>query len=287
MKKQEYIDFGLHFWLSPDTIERTLCKIFGMTPEDFFCKKEFSSMHIYETAKMFFSLKNGKPESYLLQSAEFYGHTFHIHNTVLIPRNDTEVLVKVCLDTLLKKGDTKNTFYVDVWTGSACIAISVIKELEPLRFTWSYALDISESALEIARKNIESHQIDVLHLQKSNLLESLYNETDIQGKKLCITANLPYIKEGDYENMDQSVRDHEPDIALYGGAETGFELYQKLIKQCFQIQQIHALESIDLFIEIGFDQKEYSEKYLQELGLSFTYFPDNAGKSRVIYIYGF
>ena len=65
-----------------------------------------------------------------------------------------------------------------------------------------------------------------------------------------VTANLPYIKDNDFENIDDSVDKHEPHLALFGGPETGFELYEKLINQ---LQNIKA-DTIALFIEIGFDQ---------------------------------
>jgi len=65
--------------------------------------------------------------------------------------------------------------------------------------------------------------------------------------------------------MDSSVILHEPDTALYGGNKTGFELYERLIKQCFSLKKILSLKNIILIIEIGFDQKETSARFLEEL----------------------
>lgn len=287
MKKQAYIDLGLHFWLKSDLIERTLCEIFHISKKDLFCKKELSVNCIYEVQKAFYALKNGKPEAYTLEKADFYGRKFYVNNEVLIPRNDTEVLVRNFLNTVLAHGNTKGAFYVDVWTGSGCIPISVIHELEPLKFDAAYALDISKGALTVAQKNIETHAKGRIDLRESNLLDALYHEESLYKKHMYLTANLPYIKEGDFENMDVSVMTYEPNTALYGWKETGFELYEVLIKQCFQLKQIHTMQDIHMFIEIWFDQKDNSQTYLQELWLSFEYFKDDANIDRIIHIYGF
>lgn len=141
----------------------------------------------------------------------------------------------------------------------------MIKELHPLKFDRSYALDISSEALKVAEKNAQKFNVSELRLVESDLLAAIFHEEYFFGRALCISANLPYIKNDDHENMDKSVIEHEPNTALYGGEKTGFELYETLIKQCFQMKQVHKIPEIHLFIEIGFDQRECSEAYLREL----------------------
>lgn len=286
MKKQEYIDRGIELGLNPSQIESVLCKVLWVSKESLFTMSEISAKYIYEVQKTFFDMSSWTPEEYTLETANFYGRDFFVDNRVLIPRNDTEVLIKTALKKLNEDIDMQAMTYIDVGTWSACIPVSIVEEMYPLKFTKVLALEISEDALEVAAKNIETHAPGKIELRESNLLSAVFHD-DFEGAKLCITANLPYIKDGDHDNMDESVVRSEPNRALYGGAETGFELYEALIKQCFQMQQVHKISEIHVFIEIGFDQKEVSTNYLSELGLSFEYFRDSANIERVIYITGF
>lgn len=287
MKKQEYIDLGIASGLTPSQIEGVLCRVLQVTKEELFMLKEISSRYIYDIQQNFYNFESGIPEEYALEKANFYGRDFFVDNRVLIPRNDTEVLVRQALQKINTQIDPREMTFVDIWTGSSCIAVSIISEMYPLKFSNAYALDISPDALEVAKENIDSHVPWKIQLRKSNLLSAIFHDENIVGKSLFITANLPYIVDGDHENMDRNVVRHEPDSALYGWSKTGFELYETLIKQCFQMKQIHKLKDIHLFIEIGFDQYEHSKQYLSDLGLSFVYFQDSANIYRVVSIEGF
>lgn len=287
MKKQEYIDMGLESGLSLPQIEGVLCRIMQLSPTQLFTLQELSSKYIYEVQKTFYKIKSGVPEAYSLESTDFYGRSFFVDPRVLIPRNDTEILVKAALNHIHTNNDVSQTVYIDVGTGSACIPVSILLEMHPLKFFQSFALDISQDALHVAKKNSDTYVPGKIELWESNLLEAIFFRDEIQGKHLCITANLPYIKAGDTKNMDTNVLEYEPHSALFWGEKTGFELYERLIKQCFQLQQIQKIKSIHLFIEIGFDQYELSKKFLEDLWLSFEYFLDNASIYRVIHIQGF
>ena len=273
--------------LTPSQIEGVLCSVLKVSKEELFLLKEISSKYIYEVQQNFYHFEEGIPEEYTLEKANFYGKDFFVDQRVLIPRNDTEVLVKEALQKINTSLDPSQFVYLDIGTGSGCIPVSIISEMYPLKFQTSYGLDISPDALEVAKENIEKHIPGKVQLKESNLLSAVFHEESLVWKSLFITANLPYILDGDHENMDASVVKHEPDSALYGGEKTGFELYELLIKQCFQMKQIHKLKDIHLFIEIGFDQYEHSKKFLSDLGLSFVYFTDSANIQRVISIEGF
>lgn len=286
MKKQDYIDRGLEAWCTLPQIESVLCKVLGVSKEDFFLLKDISSKHIYEVQQIFYEMQSGNPEEYTLETANFYGRDFFVDERVLIPRNDTEVLVKIALKKLHEDIDLHDMTYIDVGTGSACIPISLVLEMHPLKFNQAFALEISEDAMDVAVENIETHAPWKIEVRESNLLSGVFHD-DFTKKNLCITANLPYIKDGDHKNMDESVVRSEPNRALYWWAKTGFELYEALIKQCFQMKQVHKIGEIHVFIEIGFDQKEVSKKFLEELGLRFEYFTDSSNIERVIYITGF
>ena len=286
MKKQEYIDIGLGAGLSINEIEWALCMVLEVTKKELFLMHEISSKYIYEVQKVFFKIASGESREYVLEVANFYGRDFYVDDRVLIPRNDTEILVKTMLKELHENINIKNLTYIDVGTGSGCIPISIVEEMRPLKFQNVIALEISQGAMDVAAQNIETFSPGRIELRESNLLSWVFHD-DFSGKDLCISANLPYIKDGDYDNMDQSVVRNEPNRALYGGSKTGFELYIELIKQCFQMKQVHKIGEIHLFIEIGFDQKQVSHEYLEEMWLSFVYFKDTSKIERVIYITGF
>lgn len=283
MKKQEYIDIGIGFWLKPSQIESVLCRVLEISKEELFKLSDISSKYIYETQQVFFKLQSWLSEEYTLTQANFYGRDFYVDERVLIPRNDTEILVQTALKKLHEDIDIKNMIYIDVGTGSWCIPISIVLEMHPLKFDNTIALEISQDAMDVAARNIETHAPWKIELRESDLLSGVFHDETITKKNLCITANLPYIKDGDHENMDTSVVRNEPNRALYGGAKTGFEIYEALIKQCFQMKQVHKLSELHMFIEIGFDQKEHSKKYLEDLWLSFVYFQDSSNIERVIY----
>lgn len=215
---------------------------------------------------------------------EFYSLPFYVDKRVLIPRNDTETLVDQALKCL-KSYSNEEISLIDIGTGSSSIVTAITKNIA-FSLKKIYALDVSPDALEVAKINIEKNNIqEKVSLHKSDLLEIFLSESEnIQSKYLIITANLPYIKNGDIENMDKEVLENEPHIALFGWEQTGFEMYETLIHQIFKIKNIFQLEKIILFIEIWFDQSEYSRQYLSSQWLSFEYFKDLNGINRVIKI---
>lgn len=287
MKKQEYFDMAISGGISIPQMETILQSILKISQTELFKLQDISSKYIYEAQQKIYKIKSWSPQEYILESAHFYGRDFFVDSRVLIPRNDTEILVSKVLKMIHLRANISDTIYIDVWVGSWCIPISIIAEMFPLRFFASYGFDVSAQAIEVATMNRDAFIPGKLEFRESNLLENAFSNEQLSWKKLCVTANLPYIKNWDFNNMDRSVIQHEPKIALYGWEKTGFELYEKLIKQCFQLQHIYKLKEIDIFIEIWFDQYEYSKAFLEELWLSFEYFLDNARIQRVIHIYGF
>ncbi len=201
---------------------------------------------------------------------EFFSLWFYVDGRVLIPRNDTEVIV----EQALQEFHDENITYIDIGTGSWCIAIAILKNLH-FNIQKTYWLDISSDALEVAKINRDKHNLgNTLILTQSDLWEVFLNKTYIiDSKKIIITANLPYIKNGDIANMDKEVLENEPHIALFGWEKTWFEIYEKLIWQILELKILFSLDII-LFIEIWFDQYEYSKNYLTDLCLKFEFYKD-------------
>ena len=174
---------------------------------------------------------NGEPTQHLTGKQEFWGLEFEVTSDVLIPRPETEHLIEVALDRLalreLRAG-RKPIFggeglqIADIGTGSGCIAIALARDLPAATI---YATDISSAALAVAKRNADRHSVSGhIHFVECNLLDITTPEFDL------IVSNPPYVGRREAETLAREVRDHEPEIALYGGEE-GYELYADLITQ--------------------------------------------------------
>ncbi len=223
------------------------------------------------------------PFEYITNKAEFYWLDLYVDERVLIPRNDTEIMVDQAIH-LIDKNISKVT-YIDIWTWSSCIPIAVLKNVNTNNIETSYVIDVSTDALEVSKKNINTHKLEknIIQLEWS-LLEPIIDLIDLKTD-LIITANLPYIKNKDHNNMDSETVQYEPDLALYWWKNTWFELYEKLINQAIKIKLDKNISKITLFIEIWFDQEIYSQNYLNILWLKHNLFNDNWWIVRCICVY--
>jgi methylase of polypeptide subunit release factors len=181
----------------------------------------------------------------------------------------------------LIKSKNENTFTLsDIWTGTSCIPISILNNSNNISHT--FVVDIMKQALEVSKVNIDRHKYSKVITQCHwSLLDPIIK---LLKWNIIITANLPYILDNDFDHMDKETVEHEPDSALYWGPVTWFELYEKLIQQCLELKKSWNINEINLFIEIWFDQKEYSQKYLNNLWLKNIYHKDNWWIERCIHI---
>jgi release factor glutamine methyltransferase len=192
----------------------------------------------------------GEPTQHLNGKQEFWSLEFEVTRDVLIPRPETEHVIEVALDRLAVRelrGGRKQTLsgeglqIADIGTGSGCIAIALAKELPGATI---YATDISLAAIKVAARNAIRHGFgDRIHLILCNLLERFAADArrsppfDSPLIPLCspllfdlIVSNPPYVGRREAATLMGEVRDHEPEIALYGGEE-GYEFYAELIAQ--------------------------------------------------------
>lgn len=254
-------------------------KITGLSKSQLFLSPKIEYKFQKEIDLAIKRLKNWEPVEYIINNAEFYSLDFYVNNNVLTPRNDTEIMVDKAIETIVnipkKINKEPNITLIDIWTWSSCIAISILKNT--FKINNSYVIDISEKALEISKKNIKLHNLEnkikIIHwsLLENFLLDKNYN----LDKNIVITANLPYIKNNDFDNIDKETIQFEPALALYWWKKTWFELYEQLINQIIKLKKENKEKNIYLFIEIWFDQKVYSKKYLDNLDLKFEIFKDN------------
>lgn len=281
MKKENFYELWHNLWINNQNIEKIILKITKLSKSELFLADFIDDKFKDEIIENFEKLKEGEPIEYILWNAEFYSLDFFVDKRVLIPRNDTEIMVDKAIETIVNYDDLS---YIDVWTGSSCIAISILKNTQKIKHC--YVTDISNNALEVAKKNIIKHNLDKkIKIIKSDLLiKFLWNNDYPLSNNLILTANLPYVKVWDYGNMSEETIKYEPYLALYGWKNTWFELYENLIKECFLLKKLNNLKNIYLFIEIWFDQYEYSKQYLEIQELKFNYYKDNNSINRCIKI---
>ncbi len=185
-------------------------------------------------------LKQGEPIEHITHQKEFMKLNFYVDENVLIPRQDTEILVEEVI-TIAKKTRAKKI--LDLCTGSGAIAVSLAKYLENIQIT---ALDISGKALDIAISNAKNNHVqEKITFVESNLFQNLGQE-----KYDIIVSNPPYIRRKELEILDREVK-REPQIALDGG-EDGLDFYRKIIDIGYQYLKYGGY----ICLEIGYDQKE-------------------------------
>jgi len=230
-----------------------------------FTRKEGSSIE-----SIIERLKNHEPWEYICNKAEFYENEFYVDNNVLIPRVETEQLIKIAVEEIIKIFNSSNFFSkgqslncLDIGTGSGAIIISIAKALEAMNSkrnstsqsdkklaldfnTYSSlkilqsqinfaATDISENALKIVRQNAKNIISSPIRFLKSDLLTNV-PRAYLTGS-FVLVANLPYIPEGLHAKLQPSVREWEPRNALIGG-KSGHEIYEKLFIQIAEILKV-------------------------------------------------
>lgn len=169
----------------------------------------------------------GEPVAYLVGKKEFFSLSFLVSKACLIPRNETEHIITECIDRIKKIPPQSPLRIADVCTGSGCIAVTIAKECQRLGFPAELiAMDLSVEALEVAKQNIQLHNVqNSVEILQSDLLDALpENSCDF------ILSNPPYISDEEYLKLDKSVRDYEPKMALVS-SPSGIEIIKRLIAQ--------------------------------------------------------
>ncbi|HEV2470130.1 MAG TPA: peptide chain release factor N(5)-glutamine methyltransferase [Candidatus Sulfotelmatobacter sp.] len=169
----------------------------------------------------------GVPTQYITGHQEFWGMDLIVSPAVLIPRPETEHVIETALEVLSSsqadvQGPRSELRVADVGTGSGCIALALAKELPQAEI---HAIDISSTALEIARANAARHQLERrIHFHQNDLL------ADLNGPFDLIVSNPPYVGDDEEDQVQLEVRKFEPRQAVFSGA-TGTEVISRLIPQ--------------------------------------------------------
>lgn len=216
-------------------------------------------------------LYDNEPVQYLIGSSCFYGYDFKVNHDVLIPRYETEELVEQVLyryDTYFKG---QKVDVCDLATGSGCIGITLALEEKNMKVV---ATDISQRALAVAKENCLKLGANVEFLE-GDMLEPIKNH-----KFDIFVSNPPYIPEE--EKIMSLVKDNEPNIALFGGAD-GMKFYRIILQDVHKVLKEKAI----ICFEHGYDKKD------EMMALAAKYFPnskvevlkDLEGKDRMTFIY--
>ena len=206
---------------------------------------------------------NHIPLQHITGVQEFMGYEFNVNEHVLVPRQDTEVLVEEALKVV--KPDME---VLDMCTGSGCIIISLMKFAKQISGT---AVDISEEALKVAKSNADKLDAAVEFI-RSDLFE------EVKGQYDLIVSNPPYIRTAVIEELKEEVKFHDPFLAL-DGKEDGLFFYRKIVKDSLNYLKPNGR----LYFEIGHDQGEDVKNLMEEAGFKEVFVKkDLAGLDRVV-----
>ena len=208
------------------------------------------------------------PLQQLTGEQDFMGLTFNVNEHVLIPRQDTEILVEEVLKEL-----HDGMRILDMCTGSGCILLSLLHYSNDCE---GLGVDLSAEALEVAGRNVlkvlSPEKAEHAHFLQSDLVEKG------EGKFEIIVSNPPYIASAEVEKLMPEVRDHEPRMAL-DGTEDGLYFYRRIIEEAGK----HLVSSGMLFFEIGYDQGQAVSELMRTEGYcEVQVVQDYAGLDRVV-----
>lgn len=232
--------------------------------------KKVSKDVVLEFEEKMNMLKRGVPIQYILNNKEFMGLDFYVEEGVLIPRNDTEILVEFLIEYINDRDMNMNVLEIGV--GSGAISLSLGSFCPSARIK---GIEISGDALKVANKNLNKFKLNNVQFKQGDLFNSLENKDE---KFDIIVSNPPYISKEDIKTLDEKVKDHEPILALDGG-EDGLDFYREITKESLKYLKDGGL----LIYEIGYDQLKALEKILETEGFKdISSLRDYQGLDRVV-----
>lgn len=246
--------------------EMLISNYFNIKRLDIYLKfdKPVSKKELFELRKIIQRRSEHEPVQYIIGHTEFYGRNFNLTPDVLIPRPDTEILCETVL-----KHEKDDISLVDIGTGSGIIPITLKCE----KPEWEvFALDISEAALEVAKKNAYLNQASVTFFKKD-----IFSNINKDGKKFdVIVSNPPYISKDEFETVDIEVKKYEPSIALTDEGD-GLAFYKRLA----EIAPLILKPKGRIYLEIGYNQADAVDEIFKEKFNFKNITKDYAGKDRV------
>ncbi len=212
-------------------------------------------------------LINNKPLQYITGKEEWMGLTFKVNENVLIPREDTRIL----LEQILKFKDILNfPTILEIGTGSGILPVLIKKNWPEARVV---VTEISKDTLNVARENFQEHNIDIESYNCDFLDDIIINNI----KADIIFSNPPYISEVEYLELDEAVK-NEPYGALVGGTD-GLNYYRRLAEEYLEVVKDHSY----ILLELGWQQYEDVRNIFEKKGLRFIgIYKDDGNRNRVL-----
>ena len=204
-----------------------------------------------------------EPLQYIIGNVCFYRETYEVSSDCLIPRSDTEILVDYAVRSI-PDGES----FLDLCTGSGCIAISTLKNTKN---TTALAVDLSDKALRIAKKNAILNMVE----DRLTLLNLDVLTENADGKFYAILSNPPYVSEQDYKSLSPEIF-FEPQMAFLGGAD-GLKFYRTITEKYRTCLKPNGF----IAYEIGYDQAEAIRKIANDFSMSCEIIKDYSGNNRV------
>jgi release factor glutamine methyltransferase len=216
-----------------------------------------------------------KPVQYILGEAWFAGMKLYVNEHVLIPRPETEELVELIVEEVGsgKSKEENDLSIIDIGTGSGCIPIGLKKRLSNAAV---YAVDISEKALEVAKKNAEEQQTDIRLLQLDFLDKGNWKQLPLFN---IIVSNPPYVKKSEEQTMAKNVLEYEPHVALFVPDEDALKFYKAIA----EFAKTHLKTDGKVFVEINEALGQHVVELFEQSGFKdVTLKKDMQGKDRMI-----
>ena len=220
---------------------------------------ELSEVEVEKWNTILADLQHEKPIQYITGEAWFYGLQFEVNENTLIPRPETEELVEWIIESQKSKVQSQKCEILDIGTGTGCIPISLKTNLPQANVS---AIDVSEKALEVAKRNAVSNKVDISFIQADILeVEDLSQYFDI------IVSNPPYVRNLEKQEIKKNVLDYEPHLALFVEDTDALLFYRKIAQLAlknlspngllfFEINQYLGKETVELLDNLGFKNIE-------------------------------
>lgn len=220
---------------------------------------ELSDAEVEKWNTILADLQQEKPIQYITGEAWFYGLRFEVNENTLIPRPETEELVEWIIESQKSKVQSQKLEILDIGTGTGCIPISLKLNLPQANVS---AIDVSEKALEVAKRNAVSNKVDISFIQADILeVEDLSQYFDI------IVSNPPYVRNLEKQEIKKNVLDFEPHLALFVEDTDALLFYRKIAQLAlknlspngllfFEINQYLGKETVELLENLGFKNIE-------------------------------
>lgn len=211
----------------------------------------------------------GEPLQYIIGEWDFYGFTFKVGRGVLIPRQETEVLVEKTLPFL-----NERSVVIDLCSGSGCIPIAVAKKSK----ADCYGVEISKDAISYFEENLKLNSVESkVRIVEGDVLDPTQETLNLLPKQAdLITANPPYLTAEEMENLQKEVR-REPELALFGGKD-GLDFYRIIFEKWKSLLKPKGIFAV----EVGDRQGESVREIMTAAGFEVQVFKDYGGTPRVV-----